>query len=203
MVACSPVPSTPGTSSSRTVSPNVSKSQSDESSMVSILKSIQDYQKKQDDKINSLTGKMSDIMNDYQYDNYEDYDHENNDHEGEENEGEPQAKKQKNETNNNTDNEKTSRFSNMAKRFKVKDVCGEQKMMMFCGRTHGRRNCPAFGKECHVCNKKNHFAKYCMSTRRKKVDALQYDSTFDDSCDDELFIGTVSVDSIDYVKLRA
>jgi hypothetical protein len=35
-----------------------------------------------------------------------------------------------------------------------------------------------------------------MSTRRRKVDALQYDSTFDDSCDDELFIGTVSVDSI-------
>ena len=34
-----------------------------------------------------------------------------------------------------------------------------------------------------------------MSTRRKKVDALQYDSTFDDSCD-ELFIDTVSVDSI-------
>jgi hypothetical protein len=134
MVACSPVPSTSGTSSSRTVCPNVSKSQSDESLMMSILKCIQDNQKKQDDKINSLTGKMSDIMNDYQYDidNYEDYDHdnasydENNDHEGEENEGEPQAKKQKNETNNNTDNEKTSRFSNMAKRFKVKDVCGEK-----------------------------------------------------------------------------
>ena len=122
MVACSPVPSTSGTSNSRTVCPNVSKSQSDESLMMSILKSIQDNQKKQDDKINSLTGKMSDIMNDYQYDidNYEDYDHdnaiydENNDHEGEVNEGEPQAKKQKNETNNNTDNEKTSRFSNMA-----------------------------------------------------------------------------------------
>jgi hypothetical protein len=134
MVACSPVPSTSGTSNSRTVCPNVSKSQSDESLMMSILKSIQDNQKKQDDKINSLTGKMSDIMNDYQYDidNYEDYDHdnaiydENNDHEGEVNEGEPQAKKQKNETNNNTDNEKTSRFSNMAKRFKVKDVCGEK-----------------------------------------------------------------------------
>ena len=85
-------------------------------------------------RLTSLTGKMSDIMNDYQYDidNYEDYDHDNasydehNDHEGEENEGEPQAKKQKNETNNNTDNEKTSRFSNMAKRFKVKDVCGEK-----------------------------------------------------------------------------
>ena len=76
MVACSPVPSTSGTSSSRTVCPNVSKSQSDESLMMSILKSIQDNQKKQDDKINSLTGKMSDIMNDYQYDidNYEDYD---------------------------------------------------------------------------------------------------------------------------------
>jgi FtsZ-interacting cell division protein YlmF len=68
----------------------------------------------------------------FQFFHYEDYDHdnasydENNDHEGEENEGEPQAKKQKNETNNNTDNEKTSRFSNMAKRFKVKDVCGEK-----------------------------------------------------------------------------
>jgi hypothetical protein len=79
----------------------------------------------------------------------------------------------------------------------------EKKFMMFCGRTHGRRNCPAFGKECHACKKKNHFAKYCTSTRRKKVDALQYDSTFDDSCDDELFIGTVIVDSIHYVKLRA
>jgi hypothetical protein len=66
MVACSPVPSTSGTSSSRTVCPNVSKSQSDESLMMSILKSIQDNQKKQDDKINNLTGKMSDIMNDYQ-----------------------------------------------------------------------------------------------------------------------------------------
>jgi phosphopantetheine adenylyltransferase len=128
MVACSPVPSTSGTSSSRTVGPNVSKSQSDESSMMSIIKSIQDNQKKQDDKINSLTGKMSDIMNDYQYDNYEDYDHDNAnyDDEEEENEGEPRAKKQKNETNNNTDNEKTSRFSNMAKRFKVKDACGEK-----------------------------------------------------------------------------
>jgi hypothetical protein len=57
MVACSPVPSTSGTSSSRTVCPNVLKSGSDESLMMSILKSIQDNQKKQDDKINSLTGK--------------------------------------------------------------------------------------------------------------------------------------------------
>jgi hypothetical protein len=71
----------------------------------------------------------------------------------------------------------------------------KQALCKNCGRTHGPRNCPAFGKECHACKKKNHFAKYCMSTRRKKVDALQYDSTFDDSCD-ELFICTVSVDSI-------
>ncbi|CAG2201421.1 unnamed protein product [Mytilus edulis] len=62
-----------------------------------------------------------------------------------------------------------------------------------CGRTHGKRNCPAFGKECHSCNKKNHFAKYCMSKQKKKVDAIQYD--YYDS-EDELFIGTVSVDSI-------
>ncbi|CAC5392126.1 unnamed protein product [Mytilus coruscus] len=63
-----------------------------------------------------------------------------------------------------------------------------------CGRTHGKRNCPAFGKECHSCNKKNHFAKYCMSKQKKKIDAIQYDYNYDS--EDELFIGTVSVDSI-------
>ena len=66
-------------------------------------------------------------MNDYQYDNYEDYDHDNASYdENNDNEGEPQAKKQNNETNNITDNEKTSRSTNMAKRFKVKNVCGEK-----------------------------------------------------------------------------
>ena len=29
----------------------------------------------------------------------------------------------------------------------------------FCGRTHERHNCPAFGKECHRCSGKNHFEK--------------------------------------------
>ena len=28
----------------------------------------------------------------------------------------------------------------------------------FCGRTHNRGNCPAYGKECNHCKKKNHFA---------------------------------------------
>ena len=32
-----------------------------------------------------------------------------------------------------------------------------------CGCCHGKRNCPAFGKECHKCGWKNHYSKMCRS----------------------------------------
>lgn len=32
-----------------------------------------------------------------------------------------------------------------------------------CGNSHGKRECPAYGKSCLKCNKKNHFAKMCRS----------------------------------------
>lgn len=32
-----------------------------------------------------------------------------------------------------------------------------------CGNKHEYRNCPAFGKKCKSCQKKNHFAKMCTS----------------------------------------
>ena len=34
-----------------------------------------------------------------------------------------------------------------------------------CGCSHGKRDCPAFGKECHNCGRKNHFSKMCRSSK--------------------------------------
>ena len=34
-----------------------------------------------------------------------------------------------------------------------------------CGRSHGKRDCLAFGKECHNCGRKNHFSKMCRSSK--------------------------------------
>ena len=33
----------------------------------------------------------------------------------------------------------------------------------YCGGNHQRRQCPAYGKDCKACGKKNHFAKKCRS----------------------------------------
>ena len=38
----------------------------------------------------------------------------------------------------------------------------------YCGRSHGRRQCPAYGKTCSSCGRKNHFQAVCMSTDRSK-----------------------------------
>ena len=32
----------------------------------------------------------------------------------------------------------------------------------YCGNNHPRRQCPAYGKECKACGRKNHFAKKCL-----------------------------------------
>ena len=44
----------------------------------------------------------------------------------------------------------------------------------YCGRRHGKRDCPAFGQICHQCNGRNYFKSCCRSkkpsvTTRKKV----------------------------------
>ena len=46
------------------------------------------------------------------------------------------------------------------------------KCCKYCGKTHakGTSNCPAYGKECKSCGKRNHFAKVC---RQKKVHELE------------------------------
>ena len=46
------------------------------------------------------------------------------------------------------------------------------KCCKYCGKTHvkGTSNCPAYGKECKSCGKRNHFANVC---RQKKVHELE------------------------------
>ena len=44
-----------------------------------------------------------------------------------------------------------------------------------CGGSHKPMSCPAYGKECHNCGKKNHFSKYCKADafKKKKVHAVE------------------------------
>ena len=37
----------------------------------------------------------------------------------------------------------------------------------YCGTLHKRRKCPAFGKTCLKCNKLNHFASVCLSSKKR------------------------------------
>ena len=37
-----------------------------------------------------------------------------------------------------------------------------------CGHSHGERDCPAFGRECHKCGRKNHFSKMWRSKGSNK-----------------------------------
>ena len=37
-----------------------------------------------------------------------------------------------------------------------------------CGRNHPKKQCPAFGSQCHACGKHNHWASVCESSKSKK-----------------------------------
>ena len=39
----------------------------------------------------------------------------------------------------------------------------EQRNCEYCGFKHAKRKCPAYGKVCHKCNRKNHFANVCKT----------------------------------------
>ncbi|KAF4521525.1 hypothetical protein B566_EDAN012214 [Ephemera danica] len=77
----------------------------------------------------------------------------------------------------------------------TKDVAGQMKISCsFCGRVHARRACPAYGKDCSYCGKKNHFASVCRGKPRKKAVeevVVEENEVFDI---DDLYIGAVSDD---------
>ena len=71
----------------------------------------------------------------------------------------------------------------------------------FCGKAHNKGKCPAFGKVCNKCGRKNHFESKCRSSRgsnserktkfsqkcgkcgHKKVDCIKYSHESDSSDD--------------------
>ena len=46
----------------------------------------------------------------------------------------------------------------------------------FCGTTHRRGSCPAYGKTCQKCSKRNHFAKVCRSIQAVVTEDAQIDN---------------------------
>ena len=74
------------------------------------------------------------------------------------------------------------------------NVCGK------CGKSHAKKQCPAFGKTCHKCKKQNHFASMCRARQVNMVDQC-YDQnvnrTVQPICDfdgdTDLFLGMIDV----------
>ena len=45
-----------------------------------------------------------------------------------------------------------------------------------CGCSHGKRDCPAYGKDCYKCGGKNHFGKMCRSSKGSNKSESRCDS---------------------------
>ncbi|CAB3980478.1 Hypothetical predicted protein [Paramuricea clavata] len=67
-----------------------------------------------------------------------------------------------------------------------------------CGTKHAVRSCPAFGKPCHKCKRKNHFARMCQMSRNSSVDEVSENTGEANTRNDptlelnSLFIGTIT-----------
>ena len=57
----------------------------------------------------------------------------------------------------------------------------------YCGKQHQSRQCPAYGKFCKKCGKKNHFANVCRSSSQKQIKELEADFTGNYSDPHEFF----------------
>ncbi|KAJ8385630.1 hypothetical protein AAFF_G00184270 [Aldrovandia affinis] len=59
-----------------------------------------------------------------------------------------------------------------------------------CGGKHAPRSCPAYGRDCNKCGRKNHYARCCFS--KKTVQVVQGGDTTDSEEDGEaFFVGAV------------
>ena len=57
-----------------------------------------------------------------------------------------------------------------------------------CGRMNKSKECPAYGKKCHFCQKMNYFEKMCkQKTRTKQINQVEADT------DESFYIGTLEV----------
>ena len=65
----------------------------------------------------------------------------------------------------------------------------------FCSGSHQRGKCPAYGKRCHKCQRKNHFEVCCPEKEVKSVAENNTPTTSSSDDDDEFYIDMVTSDS--------
>ena len=69
----------------------------------------------------------------------------------------------------------------------------------YCGGKHEKRNCPAYGKTCRKCGKKNHFEKVCraknISEIERQPETYYYETDPATPMDNQLNIGEIRVET--------
>ena len=73
----------------------------------------------------------------------------------------------------------------------------------YCEKTHGKGQCPAYGKICSSCNKRDHFASVCLSSKQIKSVCVENSSDSTDYEDNQFFIGSVEVDTKQLTELNS
>ena len=69
----------------------------------------------------------------------------------------------------------------------------------YCGKQHKVQQCPAFGKMCRNCGKRNHFANVCSSKRMHQIEAEAKD---DDDNNNEQFFNVGSLVNCNSLKSK-
>lgn len=77
-----------------------------------------------------------------------------------------------------------------ADKYKAKESTKLIRDCKYCGRTHEAKKCPAFGKVCSQCQRRNHFAAVCKSKVVRAIDCDVRD------VENELFIGSLFIGDI-------
>ena len=72
----------------------------------------------------------------------------------------------------------------------------------YCGKTHGKGQCSAYGKICSSCNKRNHFASVCLSSKQIKSVRVENSSDSTDYEDNQFFIGSIEVETKQLTELN-
>lgn len=74
---------------------------------------------------------------------------------------------------------------------------GKQKgKCTYCGTTHKPLNCPAYGKTCHKCKRKNHFSSVCVA---RTIACIETNNESDKSEMDVFTLDTINVNQIDTI----
>lgn len=71
----------------------------------------------------------------------------------------------------------------------------------YCGRNHPVRQCPAYGKVCNKCQKRNHFASKCLQSKARPSSSKEVNEICDDVTD-RFCITSIDVDSCDSVWME-